>query len=61
MSFAENLHDRFELVHLHSISLRKGMSDLISFSEEKAAVEDSYGKGLKRVVKSPYLISIKEL
>jgi hypothetical protein len=57
MSFAENLHDRFELVHSHSISRRKGVSDLISFLEEKAAIEDSYAKGLERVVKSPYLIT----
>lgn len=57
MSFAENLHDCFELVHSHSVSRRKGTAELISFLEEKASVEESYAKGLERLAKSPYFIA----
>lgn len=57
MSFAENLHDCFDLVHSHSVSRRKGLTELISFLEEKASLEESYARGLEKLVKSPYFIA----
>lgn len=57
MSFSEDLHDRFELIHNHSVSRRKGVTELISYLEEKASVEDTYARGLERIVKSPYFIT----
>ena len=57
MSFAESLHDCFEMVHEHSIQRRKGATEFIQLMEEKARVEETYAKGLERIGKNQYFVT----
>lgn len=57
MSFAEDLHDCFELVNNHSIQRRKGVQEFIQLMEEKADLETAYAKGLEKLGRNQYFIS----
>ena len=57
MSFSENLHDCFDMVHQHSVQRRKGATEFIQLMEEKAAVEEAYAKGLEKIGNNQYFVT----
>ena len=57
MSFSENLHDCFEMVHQHSVQRRKGATEFIQLMEEKAAVEETYAKGLEKIGNNQFFVT----
>jgi hypothetical protein len=57
MSFSENLHDCFEMVHQHSIQRRKGATEFIQLMEEKASIEETYAKGLEKLGNHQYFVT----
>ena len=57
MSFSENLHDCFDMVHQHSIQRRKGATEFIQLMEEKALLEETYAKGLEKLGKNQFFVT----
>ncbi|CAG9321953.1 unnamed protein product [Blepharisma stoltei] len=57
MSFRENLHDQFELVHNHCLHRRKGGEEFIQLLKERAQHEESYARGLERLGNHPYFVT----
>lgn len=57
MSFSESLHDRFDLVHKHSLDGRKGGEEFIQLLRERILIEENYSKGLDRLGNHSFQVS----
>lgn len=57
MSFRDNLHDRFELVHNHCLSRRKGGEEFVQLLKERAQHEETYARGLEKIGNHPYFVT----